>query len=179
VDQTAYIGVGANEGDRVSQCRRGISEVSRLPKVRITRVSSLYETEPVGTNKDSPWFVNAVIEVSTSHDPKTLLNKLLEIEQKFGRVRKEGGGRYQPRPLDLDLLLYGQEKIQTEDLIVPHPLMHQRRFVLAPLNEISPDALHPELNKSAEQLLQELTAHQAVQELGDQAASDLKKYPTA
>jgi len=174
LEQTAYIGVGANKGDRASQCRRGIAEVSRLPKVRITRVSSLYETEPIGMNEDSPWFVNAVIEISTTYPPQTLLKKLLEIEQKLGRVREKNGERYQPRPLDLDILLYGIEKIESDSLTVPHPLIHERRFVLEPLKEISPGAVHPLFNKDATQLLEELDSRQKIQ-----AASDFKKYPTA
>ncbi|MFC2075148.1 2-amino-4-hydroxy-6-hydroxymethyldihydropteridine diphosphokinase [Bdellovibrionota bacterium] len=149
---TVYIGVGANSGDRLHQCRRGIAEVSRLPNTRIGQISSFYETEPVGCESKKDWFINAVIEVTTEMEPDALLEEVLNIETTFGRVHTPGKEN-QPRPLDLDILLFDNLIIETERLTVPHPRLHERKFVLLPLNEIAPQALHSKLEKTASELL--------------------------
>lgn len=160
---SAFIGIGSNMGDKLSFCRRGIAEISRLSDVSITKCSAFYESEPFGINSPSPWFVNAVIEVSTTRDPDSLLKDLLLIETKFGRVRE--GDRYAPRTLDLDLLLFGNKIINSESLTIPHPKIHLRRFVLEPLAEIAPDAFHPILKKSASELLNEVNDNLEVKKI--------------
>lgn len=126
-------------------------------------VSSLYETEPVEFT-DQPWFLNCVVALETSAGPEDLLKSLLESEREMGRDR----GREQkkgPRIIDLDMLLYGDETIDSPDLTVPHPAMHQRRFVLEPLAEIAPEAVHPRLKKKIAELLRELPVGQSVRKL--------------
>jgi 2-amino-4-hydroxy-6-hydroxymethyldihydropteridine diphosphokinase len=116
-------------------------------------VSTFMENPAVGGPAGAPPFLNAAAEVVTSLPPDMLLARLLEIEQELGRVRREKWG---PRPIDLDLLLYGDHVLDIPGLTVPHPLMHQRRFVLAPLAEIAPEALHPVFQWTIEELLEDL-----------------------
>jgi 2-amino-4-hydroxy-6-hydroxymethyldihydropteridine diphosphokinase len=137
---TAYIALGANLGDREQNLRAALDLLSATPGVRVTRVSSFLENPAVGGPPGSPPFLNAAAELETTLEPRRLLARLLEIEQTLGRRRREKWG---PRPIDLDLLLYGDQVIDVPDLKVPHPLMHERRFVLQPLAEIAPRAVHP------------------------------------
>ncbi len=153
-EHIAFIGLGSNLGDRkayLARARRALSHYGRLE-----RCSSLYETEPVEVH-DQPHFLNQVVALRTWLDPVALLRACLRIERTLGRERHIPKG---PRTIDLDLLLYEDEvlAIQTEDLqlILPHPRLHQRRFVLVPLCEICPDGQHPVLGKSFSQLLAEL-----------------------
>ena len=125
----AYVGLGANLGDREATVRRA----SELIGAR--RLSSLRETAPWGV-EDQPPFVNAVAEIETDVGPRELLDRLLEVERALGRVRAE---RWGPRTIDLDLLLYGYEEIAGPGLTVPHPHLHERLFVLEPLAELAPD----------------------------------------
>jgi len=136
------------------------SAIAELPHagVAVTKVSSFYETEPVDL-REQPWFLNCAAEVETHFDPHTLLGALHEIETKMGSKKLIAKG---PRLLDMDILLYGSETIDSLELIVPHPRMHLRRFVLMPLAEIAPDALHPVLRLTAAQMLAETPDHSEV-----------------
>src|SRR4051812_33426409 len=130
----AYIGLGANIGDPGKQIRGALAALGEIPGTRVTRASSLWRSAPVGYAAQ-PDFVNAVAEILTLQEPKPLLGELLAIEQRFGRERSFANA---PRTLDLDLLLHGDRILSEGDLRVPHPRMHERAFVLAPLVEIAP-----------------------------------------
>ena len=130
---TAYIGLGSNVGDRLRNLRLACAALCDCG-IDIQRASSVYQTEPVDL-REQAWFLNCVIEVETSFDPLPLLQKLAQIEQQLGRERRRPKG---PRTIDLDILLYGNSIIQEENLRVPHPELHRRRFVLEPLREIAP-----------------------------------------
>jgi 2-amino-4-hydroxy-6-hydroxymethyldihydropteridine diphosphokinase len=147
---TAYVALGSNLGDREKILVDAIDALGRSPDVSVARVSSFLENPAVGGPPDSPPFLNAVAEVQTSLSPRQLLNRLLQIEQSLGRVRRQ---RWEPRVIDLDLILFGDQTVHEDGLAVPHPLMHTRRFVLEPLAEIAPEARHPTLNQSAIELL--------------------------
>src|SRR5438046_2297954 len=137
---TAFIALGANLGDREANLRRAIRELSKTPAIEVVCASKFLENPAVGGPTESPPFLNAAVEIRTLLSPQNLLSRLLEVEHKLGRVRRE---KWEPRLIDLDLLLYGDQIIDTDALKVPHPLMHTRRFVLEPLAEIAPDAVHP------------------------------------
>jgi 2-amino-4-hydroxy-6-hydroxymethyldihydropteridine diphosphokinase len=154
---TAYIALGSNLGDRHAYLDRALALVRAVPGVAVSRVSCYRETEPVGGPAGQGRYLNAVAELQSALDAPALLQALLTIEQQIGRVRGELWG---PRTIDLDLLLYGTEIIEHHepvlDLSVPHPRMHERRFVLEPLAEIAPLAVHPVLQSTAADLLRRL-----------------------
>lgn len=135
-----FIGLGSNLNNPTEQVVRALDELATLDKCQFIQASSLYASAPVGP-QDQPDFINAVAEIETELPPHLLLDQLQAIEQKHERVRERHWG---PRTLDLDLLLYGDQEINTERLIVPHPFMHERSFVLYPLSEISPDVEIPQ-----------------------------------
>jgi 2-amino-4-hydroxy-6-hydroxymethyldihydropteridine diphosphokinase len=136
---TAYLGLGSNLAEPLWQLTRALQAIEEIRDVRLTRVSSFYETAPVGM-VNQPNFVNAVAEIDTTLSPRALLAALLEIEAAQARVRTVKNG---PRTLDLDILLYGDQRIHEEALAIPHPRMHQRAFVLVPLAEVRPDVMIP------------------------------------
>jgi 2-amino-4-hydroxy-6-hydroxymethyldihydropteridine diphosphokinase len=136
---TVYVGLGSNLAQPVLQLQRAISRLDEIPRARLTRLSSFYETEPEGI-KEQPNFVNAVAEMQTTLSPQDFFAALSAIEKAHHRVRLEKGG---PRTLDLDLLIYGDVILTDPALMVPHPRMHERAFVLIPLHEISQDLYIP------------------------------------
>jgi 2-amino-4-hydroxy-6-hydroxymethyldihydropteridine diphosphokinase len=148
----AYVGLGANLGDPEAQLREAVKRLDAAAEVEVTRVSAFYRNPPLGP-ADQPWYVNGAARLRTRLGPEELLGLLQQVETALGRVR---GERWGPRRLDLDLLLYNGEVIFAPDLVVPHPEMHRRGFVLVPLAEIAPQAWHPVLGKSAGELLAEL-----------------------
>jgi len=145
----AYLGLGSNLGDRESNLKSAVEMLRVSGGILAVRASSFYETEPVGY-VDQPGFLNAAAEVETTLSPEELLRLCHDIEDRLGRVRTI---RWGPRTIDLDILLYGDRVIDTEDLTVPHPLMHEREFVLRPLSEIAPGLPHPRLGKTVGELL--------------------------
>ncbi len=151
--KTAYIGIGSNLGNPEKNCLEAVDRIGRIPSCKVTKVSRLYRTEPVGVDRQE-WYVNCVAEISTGISAKKLMKRMLAIEKDMGRVRE--GGRWQARIIDLDILLFGREHIHEDNLTVPHPLMHRRRFVMAPMADLVPDLDHPSVGKSMSELLQEI-----------------------
>lgn len=135
----AYVGLGANLGDRERTIEHAVGLLHADPGLHVLSVSSLRETEPWGP-VEQPRFLNGVAEIETSREPRALLDVLLDIERRLGRVRKE---RYGPRTIDLDLLLYGDAVVDEPGLVVPHPRLHERAFALEPLHELAPKLVVP------------------------------------
>jgi 2-amino-4-hydroxy-6-hydroxymethyldihydropteridine diphosphokinase len=144
----AYVGLGANIGPREVTLLRAVDLLAEADGMDVVAVSQLRETEPVGV-VDQPRFLNGVVQVETSLSPRALLDLLLEIEASLGRVR---GERWGPRTVDLDLLVYGNERIDVPGLRVPHPHLHERAFVLEPLAELAPELDVPGLGRVSELL---------------------------
>jgi 2-amino-4-hydroxy-6-hydroxymethyldihydropteridine diphosphokinase len=157
------IALGSNLGDRLANLRAGREAVMRLAGVSGTPLCSrVYETEPVGTGPDAGRFLNAVIEVEFTGQPMALLDALQEIEATMGRPSKRP--RNAPRTLDLDILYVGNLVLSNEEIVIPHPRLHQRRFVLTPLNDIRPDLLLPGQQHTIAQLLATLQDPASVEE---------------
>jgi 2-amino-4-hydroxy-6-hydroxymethyldihydropteridine diphosphokinase len=152
----AYLSLGSNIGDREVHLREAIRRLESAGKLRF--VSSIYETEPVEFT-EQPQFLNCAVALETSSTSELLMLQLLTIEKAMGRQRIQKKG---PRTIDLDILLFGGEVVDTPGLTIPHPAMQYRRFVLEPLAEIAPDALHPVLKKSVRELLKEVPPGQRV-----------------
>ncbi len=157
--QNAYVGLGSNLGDRAAYLLlavRGMLDAG----LDVIRLSSIYETEPVG-NEEQPPFLNMVAEVhgSTLPAPEQMMARLLRVEHALGRTRDVPLG---PRTIDLDLLLFKDHRSDTEFLTLPHPRLHTRRFVLVPLNELAPNLMHPVIGKPVNRLLNDLSDHSAV-----------------
>ena len=150
---TVCLGLGSNLGDRQGHIEFARDQLSSADGISGARVSAIIETEPVGPAGQRP-YLNAASVFACAISPRDLLELLLSIERQRGRVRRE---RWGPRSLDLDLLLFGNVVVSQPGLVIPHPRMHERNFVLQPLASIAPTAVHPILNRTVRELLQELS----------------------
>ncbi len=146
----AYIGLGSNLGRRERYITAALNALQNTRGIEVVKVSKLYETEPVGGPEGQSEYVNAAAHVRTTLSPERLLEVCLEIEKSLGRERSVHWG---PRTIDLDLLCYDQEIVATSSLTLPHPLMHERAFVMEPLAEIAPKLMHPVLERTAADIL--------------------------
>ena len=144
-----FIGLGSNEGDRLELISKAARAVGALPEVRLRQMATIIETEPVGPPQSR--YLNTVVELETTLSPEELLSALQQIECRLGRV--SSAQRWGPRPIDLDLLCYDDRIISTPQLMVPHPRLHDRLFVLEPLAQLAPDVVHPVLKKTMGELL--------------------------
>ena len=154
-----YLSLGSNVGDREAQLQDALAKLAAVGSVVAT--SSFYETEPVEFTQQ-PWFLNCAIALETNKTPEQLMAAILRIEEEMGRRRVQKKG---PRSIDIDILLFGDTIINYPELTIPHPAMHQRRFVLEPLAEIAPELLHPVLKKTIGELLDSLPPGQVVKRL--------------
>ena len=152
---TVYLGLGSNMGDRQENLDKALEFLAQ--RLRMGRISSIYDTEPLG-DTEQPRFLNLVCQVSTRLSPEALLALAKGIECKLGRVSKTGA----PRPIDIDILFYGDCVVKTAELVIPHPRLTKRAFVLVPLAEIAPDLAHPVSGKRVTELLAELNGTQGV-----------------
>ena len=154
----AYISMGSNLDGRLSYLKDAIDELNKDERINIIKVSSIYETDPVGyTNQGK--FLNIVAKLETDYEAERLLRKCLQIELQLGRERKI---RWGPRTIDLDILLYNQENIETDDLSVPHPRMHERAFVIIPLLEIEPNIELPAMELPLQKVLEHIPDKEGV-----------------
>ena len=151
-----YLSLGSNVGDREENLREAIRRLGTMGKV--AKVSAFYETEPV-EYPAQPWFLNCALQLETEKMPRQLLKAILGVEQGMGRRRMRKKG---PRNIDIDILLFGSSVLDTAELVIPHPAMHERRFVLEPLAEIAPDARHPVFKRTIRELRDALPPGQAV-----------------
>jgi 2-amino-4-hydroxy-6-hydroxymethyldihydropteridine diphosphokinase len=157
---TAYLSLGSNLGDRQAYLRQAILELGSIGQV--TAISSYYETEPVDFT-DQPWFLNCAVALETKvKTPIELMRSILDIERAMGRERVQKKG---PRIIDIDILLFGNVVVDSEEMIIPHPAMHKRRFVLEPLAEIAPEVHHPAFKKTIRELLRVLSSVQTVRRI--------------
>ncbi len=157
----AYIGVGSNIGDKVQQCEKAIAEILKIDHHKLLAKSSFFKTKPIGYTAQD-WFVNGVIKIETDLDPPDLLQVLKTIESQLGRTETLHWG---PREVDLDILLFDDKEIQMEELQIPHPLFHERQFVLIPLAEIDRSLIHPVLKKTVGELLEDIKEDQGVEKI--------------
>ncbi len=153
----AYISVGSNSGDKLENCRKGIAALIQSGSTVIQARSRIYKTDPVDY-RDQDWFVNIALKVETVLDPFQLLNQLKSIQHRAGRTVDPI--RFGPRILDMDIVLYDDLVMNSPELIVPHPRMHKRRFVLMPICDIDPEIIHPVIKKSMRYLLDSLNDEQ-------------------
>ena len=160
----AYLGLGSNLGDRVGFVQQATSLLAGNENIKLVSTSSFYETEPWNFKTDN-WFVNAVIIISTTYTPEELLKVCQRVEVQLGRRREDESG-YNDRNIDIDILFYDNkildEHVNGMDLIIPHPLVHERAFMLVPLLEIAPAYVHPVLNKTISDLYDEIDDPEAV-----------------
>ena len=152
--ETVYIGLGSNLGDRVANLRTAINAIQQFGDS--IELSAVYETEPFGVDEEQPKYLNMVVVIRTNLIPTVLLSKFLDIERTQGRTRNR---QNESRTLDIDILMVGSQVLETPELLLPHPRMHERAFVMLPLSEIAPQAVHPTLK---------LTVSEIATRLGDQ-----------
>ena len=158
----AYIGFGSNIGDRLAHIQNAIHSLSKTEGIALKQVSSIYKTEPVGYEAQAQ-FLNGVAAIQTSLSPLSLLHTLKDIETAIGRKHRI---RWGPREIDLDILIYGDLCVQTEKLVIPHPEMHLRGFVLVPFAEIAPNLVHPVFQETIQTLRSRLENDKTVSESG-------------
>ena len=168
--ETVFIGFGSNKGNRLDFCDRAMGLLCLLPQSKLVAVSPLYETEPVldGAEPGSGWFLNGVVKMETDVTPRNLIDVFREIERSLGR---DEDPRHGPRTLDLDLLFYGTRIINEPGCVVPHPRLHQRRFVLVPMTDLDPTWKHPLSGRTVEELLRATTDRSVVRLLDPQPST--------
>jgi len=159
VKKTVYLSLGSNVGDRKANLDAAIEGLGRLGTV--AAVSSYYETEPV-ESRQQPWFLNCAVKLETELMPRQLLSRVLDIEKAMGRKRVQTKG---PRSIDIDILLFGSSVVEAKGLTIPHPALHERRFVLEPLAEIAPEVRHPVLKRTAREMRDALPAGDVVRKI--------------
>ena len=142
-----YLSLGSNKGDKVNFIHQATSLIANSDNIKLVRASTLYESEPWG-EKNQDWFVNACLEVKTTLSPQEFLAKIQNIEIKLGRTKDENTKKWSEREIDIDIIFWGNEIINDENLKIPHPYAHKRAFVLVPLLELVPDFVHPVIKKS-------------------------------
>jgi 2-amino-4-hydroxy-6-hydroxymethyldihydropteridine diphosphokinase len=169
MQKRVYLSLGSNVGDRGDHLREAITRLESAGHV--VSVSSFYETEPVEVT-NQPWFLNCAIEIETTKMPKQLMAAVLAIEQEMGRQRTRNKG---PRTIDIDILLFGDTVVDSPELTIPHPAMHERRFVLEPLAEIAPETRHPVFKKTIREMLDTLPMGPTVRKI---ATNDAGKDST-
>ena len=158
MENIAYLSIGSNIGNRLEIFQKALQLLDENNEISVEELSSIYETDPVGYTNQA-CFLNAVLKISTSLQPEELLQICLFIESQLGRKREI---RWGPRTLDLDILLYNQENIETESLIVPHPRMQERAFVIIPLMELDPDIKLPNVNAALDDILNQIPDKEGV-----------------
>ena len=175
--EIVFIGFGSNVGDRQELCDRAIALMGLLPQSQVSSVSSYYETRPVDPTGilGETWFYNGVVKLETSLDLRRLFEICQETERALGRDEESRSG---PRTMDFDILFYGQHMVDQEDLAVPHPRLHLRRFVLEPLVELDPQWNHPRLNQSVQEILAHLDDPSEVRKLSLVPGSRYGSRPT-
>jgi len=157
--ETVYLGLGSNLGDRLGYLRETVASLASVDDLELRTCSSVYETEPVG-RRDQPPFLNAVVELQTTLDPLSLLKVCQAIELELGRTRDSHWG---PRTIDIDLLCYGEQVVDSPELRLPHPMLHLRRFVLVPFAEIAPEFVVPRHRRTVAELLGDCPDHSWVE----------------
>jgi len=157
--KVVYLSLGSNLGDRAANLGQAVGQLAELGAV--VSVSSFYETEPVGTGPQ-PWFLNCAVRLDTEKMPRQLMAAILHLEESMGRQRRM---EKSPRPIDIDILLFGSSIVDLPSLTIPHPRLHERRFVLEPLSEIAPDARHPVFKRTIRELRDGLPPGQPVKRL--------------
>lgn len=160
MNKTVYLSLGSNLGDRAANLQQAIEKLAELGEVTV--VSSFYETEPVEVTSSQPWFLNCAVKLETEKMPRQLIAGILALEQSMGRQRKQQKG---PRMIDIDVVLFGSSIVELPNLTIPHPRMHQRRFVLEPLAEIAPEARHPVFKRPIRELRDALPAGQLIKKI--------------
>lgn len=161
---TVYLGIGSNLGDRRGHCEKALGQIRQNPAITLRRVSSLYETEPLEYQPQG-WFYNAAAEMDTTLSAGAFFAFCRQVEEGLGKKVEVRKG---PRTIDLDLLFYGQEVIQEPELIVPHPMLALRAFVLVPLAEIAPQWVHPALGKTVLELLAKVAQNQGIKKVAEE-----------
>jgi len=161
MNHTAYIGIGSNLGDQVHNIRDAVRLLEDHPLIRVLAISHFYETEPMTLNGEKQnWYTNCAIKIKTTLNPIRLFHVMQDIETLMGR--EHSGQRWSPRCIDLDLLFFDDEIIRTKHLVIPHPGLHLRRFVLKPLSEIAPNLKHPIKGVAVKNLLRDLDDNKKV-----------------